>query len=550
MKNKILLAFVLCLFVCLTTGCPAGGQSGGNSNEDPGLDELLKDEPGATEFRVYFNYMDGSEYTMTTVMANKIATRPSTPIRNGYNFLGWYTDKNGVNPYDFSSTVTKSIMLYAIWEEIPFVDYQPLLEELVPDTVSDDIELPKRHPDNDDIFLSWQSSDPQTISSTGVVIPGYEKIVVTLTMEVNENGNLTAFKKDVEVEPVSFRALMPRRTVFGYYASYNFAGYTEEQLKCDVINLSFAYVNSDYSLDMLSLNSRIIEGALAARKHGVRVVLSIQGYGDNSKNFSLAAKTPANRAVFIKNIVDVIEKYHFDGVDLDWEYPGWFTLEKHQEAENYTALCKELDEALNAKNENYLLPAAIPGGSEGYKRYDLAECSKYLDFIHLMTYDLEVSSKVYHHTALYSNVGKATGTQASVADSVEIFSLKGVPAEKLVVGIAFYGKYTQPSSSNNAGLGGDSANGKYTTLTYTNIKQKILNREGSSVTVYWDDTCKANYLYDSLNKWFVTYESTRSISEKIMFMRDNNLGGVMIWELGEDTTGDLINAVLVGMRKI
>ena len=39
---------------------------------------------------------------------------------------------NGQNEYNFSSKVTKSIMLYAIWEEVPFVDYQPLIEELVP----------------------------------------------------------------------------------------------------------------------------------------------------------------------------------------------------------------------------------------------------------------------------------------------------------------------------------------------------------------------------------------------------------------------------------
>ena len=160
---------------------------------------------------------------MVTVKANKVVTRPSAPVRNGYNFLGWFTDVNGQNPYDFSSKVTKSIMLYAIWEEVPFVDYQPLIEEIVPSVVSDNFELPKRHPENDDIFLAWYSSDPQTISDKGVVNPGYEKIVVTITMEVNENGNLSQFSKDVEVGPLSFRQLMPRRTVFGYYASYNFA---------------------------------------------------------------------------------------------------------------------------------------------------------------------------------------------------------------------------------------------------------------------------------------------------------------------------------------
>ena len=60
-----------------------------------------------------------------------------------------------------------------------------------------------------------------------------------------------------------------------------------------------------------------------------------------------------------------------------------------------SALVKELNEALKAKNPELLLTAAIPAGSEGHKRFDLAECSKHLDYIHLMTYDLEASSKVF-----------------------------------------------------------------------------------------------------------------------------------------------------------
>ncbi|MBE6131584.1 MAG: hypothetical protein E7183_07660 [Erysipelotrichaceae bacterium] len=518
--------------------------------EESEIDKLLKDEEGATEFRVYFNYMDDSEYVMVTVSLNKVVVRPNKPSRDGFKFLGWYTDESGTNLYNFNTPITKSIMLYAIWEEIPFVDYTYLLNEIVPNVVSEDFELYRRNPYNDDIHLAWVSSDPQTISPTGIVIPGDETEIVTLTMEVIDDGYSTFFSKDVEVEPATFNELRSGRTIFGYYASYNFNGYTEDQLKCNVINLSFAYVTYDYKLDMNSLNEQILYGALAARKQGVRVVLSIQGYGDESKNFKDAASTPENRAIFIKNIVDVVDKYHFNGVDLDWEYPGWFTpLKKDSDAENYTALCQELNTALKEKNPDYLLTAAIPGGAEGFKRYNLAECSKYLDYIHLMTYDLEASSKVYHHTALYANVGKGTATDAAVKESVEIFKLKGVPAEKIVVGIAFYGKYTTPVSSTNGGLGSDSKTGKYTTLTYARIKSNFLNRVGDTVTEYWDSICYAPYLYDSAYNYFITYENARSINEKAKYMRKNGLGGVMIWELGEDSSdGELMAAVVSSMR--
>ena len=548
MKLKNLWLLVICLGLLFIPSCKDNGNN--NNSEEDALKELLKDEEGATTFRVYFNYMDGSEYQETQVALNKLAVRPTTPVRNGYKFIGWYEDKNGAIPYVFSTPVTKSIMLYAIWEEIPFVDYSGLLDELVPDTVYEDFELPKRHPENSDIRLAWTSSDPYTVSPTGIVNPGYETETVTLTMEVIEDGYSTVFSKEVEVEPVVFRKLQPQRTIFGYYASYNFRKYSESQLKCNVINLSFAYVNSDFSLDMHSLSDSIIYGAMAARKQGVRVVLSVQGYGDNSLNFSNAAKNEENRKIFIQNIVNVVEKYNFDGIDLDWEYPGWFTPEiKDSEAEEYTALCKELYEALKAINPELLLTAALPGGTEGYKRYDLAECSKYLDYIHLMTYDLEASSKIYHHTALYSNVGKATATQASVHDSVELFKFSGVPASKIVIGIAFYGKYVTPTSSTNGGLGSDSKNGKYSTIPYSSISRMFLSKLGNGVTYYWDDTCKAPYLYDSDNKYFVTYENEQSISEKTKYMRNNELAGVMIWELGEDDEDNtLMKAVVKGMR--
>ena len=549
MKFRYFWIISICLLLLFSTGCKKGCGNNNNSDDDE-LNELLKDEEDATSFRVYFNYMDGSEYQMVNVNLDKMVTRPNAPTREGYKFIGWYEDKNGTIPYVFSTPITKSIMLYAIWEEVPFVDYSGLLNEIVPDKVEDDIDLIRRHPDNDNIFLAWTTSNPQTISPTGIVIPGYEKEVVTVTMEVIDNGYSTFFSKDVEVEPVSFLKLQHQRTIFGYYASYNFKGYTAEQLKCNVINLSFAYVNSDYTLDMKSLNENILYGALAVRKQGIRVVLSIQGYGDSSKNFSNAAKTPENRKKFIDNIVNVVEKYHFDGIDLDWEYPGWFTPgKKDSEAENYNLLCQELKAALSAKNEEYLLTAAIPGGSEGFKRYDLAECSKYLDYIHIMTYDLEASSKVYHHTAVYSNVGKGTAQDASVDSSVYNFTFKGVPKSKIVVGVAFYGKYTVPESSTNGGLGGNSATAKYTTLTYGRIKSMFLNRIGSGVTEYWDSTCCAPYLYDADNNYFITYENAKSINEKAKYVRKNGLAGIMIWELGEDSDdGDLMSAVISSMR--
>lgn len=546
--KKIFWLFVFCLTFTFITGC---NMNNGNPNQgDDNLDELLKDEPNATEFRVYFNYQDGSEYVVKNVEKGYRVLAPAEPERDGYAFGGWYADKNLTVKFDFSSGITKSIMVYAKWTEVEITDYSNLLDEYVPDIVKEDLELPKKVEGNSAVKLIWSTDAPYTISYEGVVNQPREDKKVTVNLEVLENGYSSYYSKEVTVQAIEFGKLRKGRVVFGYYATYNFKGYTEAQLECDVINISFAYVNKDYTLDMSSVTPKI-DGYLKARKSGVRVVLSVQGYGDSSLNFSNAAKTEEGRLKLAQSMVNTVEEYNLDGIDLDWEYPGWFTPnDKHAEAKNFTLLVKQIYDLLKAKDSDYLLTAALPGGAEGFKRYDLKDVSEYLDFIHLMTYDLEASSKVYHHTALYTNLGKGTATDASVDGSVALFTLRGVPAEKIVIGIAFYGKYTKASTSTNGGLGSDSATGVYTTLTFSKIWSTYFNDDGTTVSgvkYYFDEICGVPYLYDAVTGNFVTYENEDSIALKCRYAKDNDLGGVMIWELGEDSTGKLMDAVNRGM---
>ena len=85
-------------------------------------------------------------------------------------------------------------------------------------------------------------------------------------------------------------------------------------------------------------------------------------------------------------------------------------------------------------------------------------------------------------------------------------------------------------------------------LSFT-IKSRYLDSVGDGVHYFWDSTCKAPYLYVEDSKMFITYDNEESIAEKCRFMRNNSLGGVMIWELGEDQVGDLMKAVNQGMKR-
>ena len=369
--NKIIFRFMGILGILFLIFNTASCKKDKNDDKDDNKD-LLYDDPDATSFRVYFNYLDGRDYVMVNVEKDGYVEETGIPMRDGFVFVGWYKEKNLESLYDFNTPVTKSIMLYAKWQE--YEGFQSVMDNYVPESTSTDLEFPQTLEQYKDVYFVWSTSDENTLRSSGLVNPGREDITVTVTLLVRDGSLFTEYKKDCVVKGKTFSKLKEGKATFGYYSTWNFNGYTEKQLKLDVINASFAYVYSDLTLDMRNM-SNYLSGLMSARQKGVRVVLSIQGYGDASANFSTAARTEANRKQFAANVLEAIETYHFDGVDIDWEYPGYFynNTNKAAEAEVYTLLMKEIYETVKAKNSDYLVTAALPGGAEGHNRYNLKD---------------------------------------------------------------------------------------------------------------------------------------------------------------------------------
>ena len=421
--------------------------------------------------------------------------------------------------------------------------YQSLLEEMLPDVVEENIELPAQ---KGDVYFVWRSSDERTLSRKGIVNRGRKDIVVTMSMQVIIDDIVGTYYKDVTVPAISFPDLKPGKIIFGYYSTWHYDGYSNVKKNVDVINLSFAYVYNNFTLDMSAID-RNIDNYLSVRKYGVRVVLSVQGYGANGQNFSDAASTPENRQKLANEMLKVVEEYHFDGIDIDWEYPTYETSRPVADKANYTLLMECIYATFKMANEDYLVTAALPGGAYGYKRYNLKDVEPYIDYLHLMTYDLEATGLAVHHSALYVSTG--TAQSASADASVEIYNLRGFPMYKIVIGIAFYGKYTNLSNPGSSILRKQTT-GSYKSLTYEAIYSNYLSNLGNGVTRYWDATAKAPYLYDENRGHFVTYEDEESIAAKCKYARDNSLGGVMIWELGEDYEDRLLKAVFSGMKRV
>ena len=253
------------------------------------------------------------------------------------------------------------------------------------------------------------------------------------------------------------------------------------------------------------------------------------------------------REKLVNSFIDTCEKYHFDGVDIDWEYP-----EGQQEVNNYVEFIKLLYTKMKAKSKNYLVTSAMYGGN-GVSKYNADVVYEYLDYIHLMTYDLNASDTSTHLTAL----GTGRLSSISVKKTIEYYTGAGIPKEKLVIGAAFYGKQFNISTSATS-FTYQKCIGEPFTLTYSAIKNSYLSMIGTNsdrikVVREWDSDGQAPYLCiteygldgNVVNKAFVTYDDAQSLTLKSQYVFDEGLGGLMFWELGSNDRDedDLMQAI-------
>lgn len=300
--------------------------------------------------------------------------------------------------------------------------------------------------------------------------------------------------------------------VNGYYSSYpyNVIDYT-----CLThINHAFVIPNADGTLNIDSwfLYPQMIS---EAHKNNVKVLVAVGGYGQ-SDGFSPMTADPTARAMFIKNIVNFCEAKDYDGVDIDWEYPT------ATDRSNLTLLVSELRSALDTANIP-LLTAAIPV-QDWNNSYDLNNLKNYLDWFGVMTYDFYGSweTKSGHQSALYN-----FGQQAlSVDKAVKYYLNKGVPANKLCIGIPFGGYLLNTTGLFQPNNGGS-------TISYVDANKKI----SQGWEYNWDADMKVPYLQNAAHTQLITYDDTISLKLKCDYILKNNLKGTIIWKIGRDYSG-------------
>ncbi|KAL6255476.1 hypothetical protein P5V15_013812 [Pogonomyrmex californicus] len=269
-----------------------------------------------------------------------------------------------------------------------------------------------------------------------------------------------------------------------------------------------------------------------------KTLIAIGGWNEGSAKYSSVVSKPAIRAKFVKNVIDFMKRYKFDGFDVDWEYPNQ-RGGKLEDVQNYISLLKELRSEFD--KHGFILSAAVAAAETSASlSYDIPAMSKYLHFINVMAYDLHGAwEKVTGHNApLYPRKGESgNDLKLNVDAAVRYWLDNGCPPEKLILGVPFYGRAFTLADKNQNGLGapttGPGTAGPYTReggmLGYNEICEFF--KQGGW-TVVRQEEHRAPYAYKG-DQW-VGYDDVTSLTEKIAYINSLNLGGAMLWSIETD----------------
>lgn len=294
---------------------------------------------------------------------------------------------------------------------------------------------------------------------------------------------------------------------------------------------------------------------------GLRLLLSIGGW-DAAPQYSDIALTAASRAAFTRSCIEqFVVRQGFDGIDLDWEFPvhGGMNKSRPEDRANATALVREFRnqfDALSRKTKHhYYLTVATPAGTwqqgGAYSvsdSYDLAALIPYVDWLNVMTYDMNNIFSPFSgfNTPLNADPRDPTPepqrSRDNLIGAVSYFESQGVPADKIMLGVAFYGRGFTGVSPDNAGLY-SKYQGGFPETPWKTVRSKLLT--SPDWVRYWSATAQAPWLYNSQQHIFFTYDDPQSLAIKADFARREHLRGIMIWVLGEDDVqNSLLNALV------
>lgn len=277
-----------------------------------------------------------------------------------------------------------------------------------------------------------------------------------------------------------------------------------------------------------------------AHNQNVKVLVSVGGW-TLSNNFPGIAADEVKRQTFAQSCVSLLQTYNFDGIDLDWEYPGYA---EHNgtpaDKVNFTLLLQAVRTAIDTYGtsigKQFLLTAAVSSSPSNAANVEWNNVTPLLDMINLMSYDYfgawdPISN---HNSPLYQ---PAVGDAAFNLNAgfLMLTNTYSVPPNKINIGVAFYGRsFRQCTGLHLPHTGADAVTfwQDEGSPQYYNVLNNM-----SLFNQNWDALAQVPYLTGNGSlQSVVSYDNPSSIALKAQYAVDNNARGVIIWEI----TGDYI----------
>jgi chitinase len=270
--------------------------------------------------------------------------------------------------------------------------------------------------------------------------------------------------------------------VIGYVTDRGATAGDDQLRQLTHLNYAFALPQADGTLFELSNPWKLESYVATAHEHGVKVLISVGGWGWDDEFEQLAASEDA-RATFVQAVVGLVEGHGLDGADIDWEYP-----DPGASSEAFTALMTELREALPPGSLLTAAVAALGNNADGVA----ADVFPLVDFLNVMAYDGDGAGG-------HASMAYAQGALAYWAD-------RGLPADQTVLGVPFYARpqevpYRELVGADPAAAERDEIDYYSSEVNYNGretMRRKVeLAMERASGIMFWkldDDTMDASSL--------------------------------------------------------
>ena len=303
--------------------------------------------------------------------------------------------------------------------------------------------------------------------------------------------------------------------VLGYYPAWVKETYPADSVDFTILTHvihAFAWPEADGSISLWDgfLYPDIVD---KCHRDGRKILVAFGGWG-NCKGFPPMSATPETRARFIGNVMEFCDRHGYDGIDIDWEFPA-----NPGERDNLTKLVTELRAEADKLGKPFLITMAVSAGTWSSDHNDYGALKSKVDWFNDMTYDFygTWTDRSGHNAPLYA-------AQESVDTSIRFLTAQmGIPPEKILLGLPFYGRRFKTSMLFGPKTGGEGIN-----------YRDIVTRLDEGWTRRWDDVCMVPYLVSPARDSMIFYDDPESIAIKCAYSREKNLRGVMIWSIGSD----------------